>query len=241
MSRQKYSDLERQYVIDLVKTKSILQSRKTDMGTNLLKRKAWENITDDFNSKFKRKVSRSKINQLYRKMKTTARTEISKNKRSIAATGGGSNAAQISDISNQISGIESDLTFTIDNDFDDDFEESSVIRSGELEAESDQNLREVANAKHNQVQDEDQGTKSGSGESIRKQKQPRRIELMLIEHEKRMSVLEKQDQVYDAQLALAQRQIETEIERKKYFESLQVRTAPAGEIVYSEGQVYRRL
>ena len=244
--RASYSQIEKQFILDIVKTKPILTSNKNDLRTNINKRKAWEDVAKKFNSEFKRQVPHKNINQLYRKMKTVARDETSGNRKYVKGTGGGRSAEKVSpvsDFSNQISAMEEDLNHTIDNDFDDDYMHVAVedlnndslnvsqsqAQSPEPDVVSDDSPPVAAPV----AEKLDVPSTSSGGRTMTKS------QLLEKEHGERMSVLEKRKQLYEAQLLLAQKQMEAEEERRKYYEKLN--KVDSCDLIQSNGCLYRRL
>ena len=80
-ARNWFTAHEKQFILDRVtENKDILESKVNDLKTNTEKNKKWTQIAVAFNARYSKNASAKSLNQLYRKLKSTARTEVSKNK-----------------------------------------------------------------------------------------------------------------------------------------------------------------
>ena len=49
--RKNFNDPEKQLLIDLIREDKIIENKKTDSNTTILKKHAWNNLAEEFNSK----------------------------------------------------------------------------------------------------------------------------------------------------------------------------------------------
>ena len=100
-----YSLEEKNFVLELVKEKAnIIENQENTIQINRKKNEEWKRIAAEVNSKYNTNRTAKSIVNLYRKMKSKAKSEMSEHKRYSKGTGGGP-ATQISDVTKTFSSI----------------------------------------------------------------------------------------------------------------------------------------
>lgn len=193
-NRSLFTPEEKQFLLDEVnENKTLLENKKNDLKTNLRKNRQWEEIAERFNRRYSKCVSAKSLNQLYRKMKVVARKELSDQKNQLRATGGGPYEASVSSLSQQIADLDDTLTFSLENEFDDDSENASNDTSANIEV-----------------------NRKSEGKAFNK-----RDHYVKTEHLKRMEVLELQAEVFRKQIEVCKEQKEAARVQKEYYIRLQ--------------------
>lgn len=197
MSRNILSDRQKNFIIDAVKEKKeIIECKKNDLITNMKKNEVWNSIAEMYNITFNDKITSKTLNQLYRKWKSLARKEITESKRQMKATGGGpQRTKEYSATTSSLLDLDENMVFTISNPYDNDSNSNSDVdetlnRSEKLELTN----------------------------NVSRKRTTKKETLMMLEHEKRMEVLEAQKKTYEKQQAAFDAMKEAEEAKKAYYQ-----------------------
>ena len=194
----RFTEQQKAFILDAInKHKSTIECKKNNLITNWNKNKAWNSIAEAYNAEYSENITSKTLNQLYRKWKSLARKEVADSKQHRNATGGGPPIPPNYTVTTStILNLDDNILLTIPNAFDNDAEING----------DEENSAPVAQTSSS--------TKSVNPRASKKE------HILLLEHEKRMEVLEVQRQTYLKQQAAFDAMREAEDAKKTYYQWL---------------------